>query len=153
MNTVAYFLVTRLIADERAEITRKVIDFVTTSGVHIIGLTFDGLLANISMCKALNADVFNNRLFFIYPSRCLWYFYIFRCHTYAEAFKTCFCIEKSIDGQGRVIDFEYIENLVKLQESGGFHLRNKLNRKHVKWYRNQINVNLVAQTLSESLQL
>jgi len=56
-----------LTAYERAEITKKVIDFVATSGVHIIALTFDGLPANISMCNALSADVFNDQTFFTHP--------------------------------------------------------------------------------------
>lgn len=54
------------------------------------------------------------------------------------------------DKQGGVINFEYFEKLVQLQENDGFHLANKLNRKHIQWYKNKMNVKLAVQTLSES---
>lgn len=138
---VAYFLVAGLTADERAEITKKVIDFVTKSGVHIIALTFNGLPANISMCKALNADVFHDKSFFTHPSGIYDIFIFFDAAHMLKLVRTAFVSKRRLyDDQSRVIDFKYIENVVKLQESGGFHLRNKLNQKHVKWYRNKMNV-------------
>ncbi|KYN23121.1 THAP domain-containing protein 9 [Trachymyrmex cornetzi] len=51
---------------------------------------------------------------------------------------------------GGVINFEYFEKFVQLQENGGFHLANKLNCKHIQWYKNKMNVKLAVQTLSES---
>lgn len=36
--------------------------------MQVIGLTFDGFPANISMCQKLNADVFNNKAFFEHPA-------------------------------------------------------------------------------------
>jgi len=63
---VVYFFCSRVTMEEYVETTKKVIDFVSISGVcthtllHIT-LTFDGLPANISMCKTLEADIFNDR--------------------------------------------------------------------------------------------
>jgi len=148
---VAYFLVAGLTAYERAEITKKVIDFVATSGVHIIALTFDGLPANISMCNALNADVFNDQTFFTHPSGAYNIFIFFDAAHMLKLLRNAFASKRILyDDQDQVIDFKYIENLVKLQEAGCFHLRNKLNQKHIKWYKNKMNVKLAAQTLSES---
>lgn len=48
------------------------------------------------------------------------------------------------------IKFKYFENLAKFQESGDFHLANKLNKKHIMWFKNKMNVKLAAQTFSES---
>lgn len=61
---VAYFFVNLLTAEERANITRKVLEFVATSGVNVIAMTFDGLSANISMCNKLNANIYNGKSFF-----------------------------------------------------------------------------------------
>lgn len=46
---VAYFFVAELTAEERAEITKKVLKFIAQSGVKIVSIIFDGLPANISM--------------------------------------------------------------------------------------------------------
>jgi len=117
-----------LTAYERAKITKKVIDFVATSGVHIIALTFDGLPANISMCNALNADVFNDQTFFTHPSGAYNIFIFFDAAHMLKLLRNAFASKRILyDDQDQVIDFKYIENLVKLQEAGCFHLRNKLN--------------------------
>lgn len=46
--------------------------------------------------------------------------------------------------------FQYLQKLVKLQEEGHFHLANKLNRKHVEWWKHKMNVKIAAQTFSTS---
>ncbi|KMQ85338.1 thap domain-containing protein 9 [Lasius niger] len=65
---VAYFFVARLTAEERAEIIRKVLEFIAPSGVIVNLITFDGLPANISMCKHLGADILNHKSFFKHPT-------------------------------------------------------------------------------------
>lgn len=65
---VAYFLIDSLTAQERAEITRKVLDFLVPSGITIVALTFDGLAANISMSQELGANIFTNKPYFFHPS-------------------------------------------------------------------------------------
>lgn len=93
---VVYFLVAGLTANERAEITKKIIDFVTTSGVHIIALTFDGLPANISMCNALNADVFNDKSFFTHPSGISDIFIFFDAAHMLKLLRNAFASKKNI---------------------------------------------------------
>ena len=132
-------MVAELTADERVEITRKVVDFVSKLGVHIAALTFDELPANVSMCNALNADVFNDISSFTHPSCGYNIFIFFDAAHMLKLVRNAFALKKILyDGQGCVINFKFIENVEKLQESGGFHLRNKLNQKHVKWYKNKI---------------
>lgn len=65
---VAYFYIDGLTSQERAEITQKILNFLAPSGINIIALTFDGLLANIKMCTELNADVYNIRPYFRHPT-------------------------------------------------------------------------------------
>lgn len=71
---VAYFLVSGLTAEERAEITKKVLEFVASSGVKVIALTFDGLSSNINMCKYLDVDIYN-KTFFCIRWTCITYLY------------------------------------------------------------------------------
>lgn len=145
---MAYFLITSLTAEERATITKKVIEFVASSGVQVIGLTFDGLAANIKMCQKLN--VFNNRAFFEHPEDSHMFIFLDAAHM-LKLIRNVFASKRILyDHNGEKINFQYIENLVNLQEAGGFHLGNKLNQKHVQWFKNKMSVKLAAQTLSES---
>ncbi|EZA49070.1 THAP domain-containing protein [Ooceraea biroi] len=54
------------------------------------------------------------------------------------------------DRDGSPIKWEFFEKLLHIQEYNFCHLANKLNRKHVQWFKNKMNVKLAAQTLSNS---
>lgn len=48
------------------------------------------------------------------------------------------------DSNGNPIKWEFIENLVRLQENGYFHLANKINNKHIQWQKNKMSANKVS---------
>jgi len=130
---VAYFLITSLTAEERATITKKVIEFVASSGVQVIGLTFDGLAANIKMCQKLNADVFNNRAFFEHPEGSHMFIFLDAAHM-LKLIRNTFASKYTLyDANNNEINFAFIENLINLQKVGNFHLANKVNNKHLQW--------------------
>ncbi|KYQ60770.1 THAP domain-containing protein 9 [Trachymyrmex zeteki] len=54
------------------------------------------------------------------------------------------------DSDGQPIMFQYVQKLVKLQEEGYFYLANKLNRKHIEWWKHKMSVKIAAQTFSNS---
>jgi len=53
-----------------------------------------------------------------------------------------------LDGSGGKINWNYTEQLHKLQEANGVRLRNKLNAAHIMWCKQKMKVNLTVQTLS-----
>lgn len=49
------------------------------------------------------------------------------------------------------INWNYIVQLVNLQDSGGLHLATKIRRRHVTYYKDKMKVRLAVQTLSASV--
>lgn len=147
---VAYFYIDGLTSQERAEITLQVLRFVATSGVEVIALTFDGLPANIKMCIELNTDVYN-KPYFRHPIRDHDIVIFFDAAHMLKLIRTTWATKGILyDSDGNLIKWQFIENLVRLQEHGYFHLANKVNSKHIQWQKNKMSVKLAAQTLSES---
>ncbi|EZA50769.1 THAP domain-containing protein [Ooceraea biroi] len=148
---VAYFYVNSVTSQERAEITLQVLNFIVPSGVNVIALTFDGLSANIKMCTEFNADVYNSRRYFRHPSQDHDVVIFLDAAHMLKLIRTAWAIKRVLyDGNGNPIKWEFIENLVRLQENGYFHLANKINNKHLQWQTNKMSVKLAAQTLSQS---
>lgn len=148
---VAYFFINALTAEEKANITKKVLEFIATSGVKVIAMTFDGLSANISMCNKLNADVYNGKAYFLHPTGNYNVFIMFDAAHMLKLIRNALASKHILyDGDNNAIKFQYFEKLVELQETGHFHLANKLTKKHILWYKNKMNVKLAAQTFSES---
>ena len=56
-----------------------------------------------------------------------------------------------IDGDGKHIKWQYIEELHKLQEGEGLRAANKLRTPHIEWQRQKMKVNLAAQVISNSV--
>lgn len=147
---VAYFFVAGLTTEERAEITKKVLEFISASKVHVIALTFDGLPANISMCLKLNADVYK-KPYFKHPIDDYNIYIFFDAAHMLKLIRNTLASKKIIfDKNGNAIKWEFFEKLVKIQTDNFCHMANKLNRKHIEWYKNKMKVKLAAQTLSDS---
>ncbi|EZA51173.1 THAP domain-containing protein, partial [Ooceraea biroi] len=148
---VGYFLVAGLTAEERAEITRKILEFIAPSGIEVIAFTFDGLPANISMCKVLEANILNNKAFLKHPITGRNIFIFLDAAHMIKLIRNAFASKRILyDANDNEINFQFIENLIKLQEAGCFHLANKVNQKHLQWAKNKMNVKLAAHILSES---
>ncbi|KAL4127003.1 hypothetical protein QTP88_011201 [Uroleucon formosanum] len=130
------------------------VDVLTKTGVTIVSLTFDGCPTNINMVKILG------------------------CGLYADNFNTSFKVDgvantisiipdpahmvklirnafgekrQFIDMDGGVIDFEYINKLLILQEDEGCHLANKLKKQHVFYSRQKMKIKLATPLLSRSV--
>lgn len=120
-----------LTAEERATITRKVLEFIE-SGVKVVAFTFDGLAANVSMCKELGTDIFNNKAFFKHPTDRHNIFIFLDAAHMLKLIRNAFASKRILyDADGHEINFKFIENLIQLQEVGCFHLANKVNKKHL----------------------
>lgn len=149
---VAYYFVNGLTSEERAEITNKVLSFLTNSGVKVIALTFDGLPSNINMCTHLNAsNVNNNNYYFVHPSENYNIPIFFDAPHMLKLIRNTLASKDILyDGNNNAIRWEYFVKLNNIQQNDCFHLANKLTSKHIQWFKNKMNVKLAAQTLSES---
>ncbi|KYN11230.1 THAP domain-containing protein 9, partial [Trachymyrmex cornetzi] len=149
---VAYFLLNGLKASERAEITnnKRVLEFVAKSGVRVIALTFDGLSGNIAMCSDLGADIYNDKPYFTHPVDGHPIFVFLDAPHMLKLVRNTMGKHNLYDSDGQPIMFQYLQKLVKLQEERYFHLANKLNRKHVEWWKHKMSVKIAAQTYSTS---
>lgn len=63
-------------------------------------------------------------------------------------FPAAYKIFRSVDG---VVDWSFIVNLYKFQESIGLRFGNKLSKKHVEFFQNKMKVKLAVQALSSSV--
>ena len=51
---------------------------------------------------------------------------------------------------GKLIEWQFIKNLIELQIEEGFNIANKLNSDHLNWQRQKMKVKLATQTFSSS---
>lgn len=150
---VAYYFVKGLSGEALAEETKKVLKEVSSTGVTITSITFDGLQTNFAMCAKLGAKIsadnltdarFVNPLFekpiYVLPDG---------CHV-LKLIRNAFANQDIYDADGNVISWKFVEKLVDLQEIQGLNLGTKITRQHINFDQNKMNVRLAAQTLSES---
>lgn len=151
---VAYFLLNGLNAEERASLTKEVILFLCKCNVKVVGFTFDGLAANISMCRFLGADFSNNESFIKNPhDKKRIYIFLDACHMEKLA-RNCIASKKTIfDNNNDPIQWKFFEELEKIQRMEGFQLANKINKTHIQWQQKKMSVRLAVETLSESVAL
>ncbi|KAL4088909.1 hypothetical protein QTP88_023992 [Uroleucon formosanum] len=151
---VGCFLINHINSSQKSELVSHCIDVLTKTGVTIVSLTFDGCPTNINMVKilgcGLDADNFNTSFkvdgvantISIIPDP---------AHM-VKLIRNAFGEKRQfIDMDGGVIDFEYINKLLILQEDEGCHLANKLKKQHVFYSRQKMKVKLATQLLSRSV--
>lgn len=149
---VAYFFIDSVKSEQKAELLKQVYAAITTCSILVCNVTFAGCTTNFAVCNLFAADMIN----------------IKTCHTklnfLGETFalpdpshmvkfvRNCFGERKiTIDGNGGVINFRYLEMLVILQEEEGLHLANKIRRMHINFFKQKMKVKLATQLLSQSV--
>lgn len=149
---VAYFLIAGLKADEKSALIREVILFVSKTGIKVVGMTFDGLNANIAVCKLLGADIVNKKGYIINPhSDEKIYVYLDACHMLKLA-RNVLASKKIIYNKNKkAIEWRFIENLAQYQREQKINIDNKINKRHIQWDRNKMCVRIAAETMSNSV--
>lgn len=142
-----------MLSRTKKNIVEFLVDKLFSIGIDVVGITFDGCASNISMAKLLGAK-------FAWPEMnpiitinghqiqvCL-----DPCHM-VKLIRNAFAEGKynMIDKNGRIIKWEFIVRLCKLQDTEGLHLANKLSKRHVEFKRHIMKVRIAAQTLSNSV--
>lgn len=150
---IAYYFVTALNSTERAELISQVIAAVSSTGVKVVSLTFDGLSSNFSASEKLGASFnlknmkpyisspIDNSNIYILPDV---------CHMF-KLVRNFIASEKVFhNGLGETIEWRFFENLEKHRESNNL-VTHKLTKRHIQWDRAQMDVRLATQTLSNSV--
>lgn len=149
---LAYFFINGLNTNQMAFLTQEMLIKLGKIGIETTSITLDGLKVNISMCTALGADFVNGKAYFPDPVDGQRRIYVILDPPHMmKLARNCVASRKIIDGNGRTIDWQYFELLHKTQETLGWNLGNKITKEHIQWDKKKMNVNLAAQTLSNSV--
>lgn len=153
---VAYWLIRGLNKFQRKHLMKKVIKAVTLAGVKILNLTFDCHPCNAPMCELLGANLnvndpnnfktsienpINGESILIFFDPC----HIEKLIRNTLANKKIIYFEKN-----QKIKWDYIEELYKFSQENDFSVH-KINKKHMQWKRNSMNVGIANETLSRSV--
>jgi hypothetical protein len=110
---------------------------VERSRVKVVSFTCDGPTSHQAILKLLGAQLLPESLqaYFQHPCDPTAKIYIFldACHMIKLVRNTMSDWKFLKDKDGRVVKWQFLEELHKLQESEGLHLANKLRSAHIKW--------------------
>lgn len=154
---IGYVFINGLKAGEKAALVQEALLLLNRSGVKTIGMTFDGLRTNLSMCKELDASFDDKNPFIINPHSCdEIYALLDACHM-IKLVRNALARHKVLFFNNQQIKWEFILQLYEYQKKHGTNLGNKITKKHVQWDRHKMNVRIATETLSgsvaDSLQL
>lgn len=153
---VAYWLIRNLNRFQRKQLLKQVIIAVTLAGIKIVNVTFDCHPCNVPMCKLFGAnlnmlDLRNLTTFIINPVNGEKIFiFLDPCHV-EKLIRNTLANKKIIFYEGaKEIKWEYIERLHEFSEKHDFNVH-KINKKHIQWKRNSMNVGVANETMSKSV--
>lgn len=150
---IAYHFINSLDAVQKCQLVVSVLTALIETGVRVTSITFDGHATNKAMCKMLgaNLDVYNDTFqpYFMLDEEKIFIFFDV-CHM--EKLVRGHLDKKGnfLDKNGAMVQWRYIEQLVKFGYEKGFSATHKLNRSHIEWRRRPMNVRIAVETLSKS---
>ena len=151
---VGYVFCNKIKADAQYSLVCRALESAVESGLKIKTVTCDGTSTNFSTMKKFGCEVgkteseLNGE--FVYKSRS----YVFTPdmpHMLQLARNALSDMKVFVDGNGRKIEWRYIDMLHYEQNKEGLKFGNKLSKQHVHYHRHKMNVRLAAQTLSSSV--
>lgn len=150
---VAYWLIRTLDKHQKKDLLLNVLEAVTNTGVQIKVITFDGYATNIPMCEMLGADLQEHspdfHTFFVNPYNNEKVFIMLDpCHM-IKLVRNTLANKGTLYNEDK-IEWRYLVALTQFSKSHNFQTH-KMNKKHLQWVRNQMNVRLAVQTMSNSV--
>lgn len=143
---VAYYAINKLNADEKMILLQNVLPELTRIGLKITNITFDGLAANLSLCRKLGCsfDLENPKSYFINEFDDSKIFILLDpCHMLKLLRNSLGDLDCIDDPQLGQIKWSYFVSLERFRENSKF-VTHRFTKKH----RNRMNVRLAAQTFS-----
>ena len=149
-HPIGYFFIDKCDAVLQSQLIHQCLELTSEYHIKIVNITCDGCPANISTLSKLGAKVPDSPSF-THP---ILHHDIFvtldPVHMLKLARNALGSMQRFESNEG-IIEYRYIEDLVKLQESMGVRLANKLTTRHLKWANIKMKVRLAAQMLSSSV--
>ena len=150
-----YFFIAGMSGEERANMIRQCLLKLHDVGVLVASVTCDGPTCNFAMMDELGVKLDPPHITssFPHPADPTLHVRVVldACHM-LKLIRNCWASFGIIkDEKGGKINWQYIKQLHKLQETEGLRLANKLKAAHVNWHKAKMKVNLAAQTLSASV--
>uniref|UniRef100_A0A1L8DIP4 Putative p-31 hm n=1 Tax=Nyssomyia neivai TaxID=330878 RepID=A0A1L8DIP4_9DIPT len=149
---IGYFPVKHVNSEMKQNLIEKAILVAEGTGAKVIGIAFNGVNTSFSAMKLLGASfamddpVFSVRIegesqeksYFVYPDPL----------DMIKRVRDTFMFEKQfLDGDGNVVDYTYVRELLNLYNKG---IQGDLKPLHAYFQRKKMNVNLVVQLLNKS---
>lgn len=149
---IGYFLSNGLCAQEKAAIIKEALSRLNQIGIIVVSMTFDGHASNIALAKILGANFNKNRPYFQNPFNKKYKVYIILDPPHMlKLARNCLGNKLTIyNNENNEILWQFIVDLVSLQNVKGLNFGNKLTKSHVEYNANKMNVRLAAETLSNS---
>lgn len=153
---LAYYFIKGLNGKQRADLLKEVITKVTECGVTISNLTFDGCKANPRMCQLLGGDlnVSSAKTFRPYIENPVDknHIYIILDPPHMEKLiRNMLATKETIfDDENKKIEWKYFIELEELSRKTDL-FTHKLNKRHIQWHRNKMNVKIAVQTFSRKV--
>lgn len=125
---------------------------VSETGVKLVNMVFDGLSTNLPAYEKLGVNFNLNDMqpYVINPYDGTKVYVLFdACHA-IKLLRNCFGSRTMFDGNKNIIQWKFIEKLVRYHEDRNF-TTNKLSKRHIQWAGAAMNVKLATQTLSDSV--
>lgn len=150
---IAYYAITSLDQYEKRDLIVKMITELHAIGIKLVNITFDGLITNRGACELLGAcfDYHNIIPYIIHPvdgSRV--YISLDSCHMLK-------LIRNALGDLGSINDptcgsilWSYFHELETFRTESNF-VTHRLNKRHLQYARNRMNVRLAAETFSNSV--
>lgn len=150
---VAYFFIKSLKGGQRSDLLLQILRSLSARDILISSVTFDGLIANATMCALLGAQLNEdlkpsfhnpyegNDVHIIYdPSHMI---KLVRNNLSKHAVL--------YDGENRKVEWKYFELLETISRESNLVFTHKLRRGHIQWRDREMNVRLAVETISNSV--
>lgn len=152
---LAYFFITGLKAEMKANIINIALEKCHAVGVKIVSLTFDGCKSNLLTMKLLGCNInnINNfKTFFEHPiSKENVTVFLDACHMIKLMRNTLESKRCFSDNENKIIKWSLLCNLNNLQQKLALNLANKLTNRHIEFKNEIMKVKLATQLMSRSV--
>lgn len=151
---IGYFLINGLAAIERSNIIKKALEILHEIGIDVVSLTFDGTVTNLATAECLGASFKIKKLkpTFEHPTTGKEICAILDPSHMVKLVRNTIASTGSLyDNQGRMVKWQYVVSLHKVQTDEGLLAATKLGVRHIQWKREKMKVRLATQVLSASV--
>lgn len=150
---IAYYCVNKLDSRQKSVYLNEILTALFEIDVKVVNITFDGLPANLAMCTLLGASFDSNKPipYIKHPvDESKVYIFLDACHM-LKLLRNTLGDFGTIQYPGHgTIDWKYIDRLVHYQQKEKY-VTHRLNKHHILYKKNRMNVRLAAQTYSQSV--